>query len=69
MKLKFQKLVDFRVYNRWGETVFQTATPDVGWDGTYKGQLQDMGTYVYEIIVAMPSGENKIYKGNVTLIR
>ena len=69
MKLKFQKLVDFRVYNRWGETVFQTGTPDVGWDGTYKGQPQDMGTYMYEIIVALPSGENKIYKGNVTLIR
>ncbi len=69
MKLRFQKLVDFRVYNRWGETVFQTITPDAGWDGTYKGQKQDMGTYVYEIIVALPSGENKVYKGNVTLIR
>jgi len=69
MKLRFQKLVSFRVYNRWGETLFYTITPDAGWDGTYKGVKQDMGTYVYEIIVAVPNGENKVYKGNVMLIR
>ncbi len=69
IKMRFQKLVDFRVYNRWGDCVFQTANPEMGWDGTYKGQRSDMGTYVYEIIVALPDGVNKVYKGNVTLIR
>ncbi len=69
MKLKFEKLVDFRVYNRWGTQVFQTTNPEVGWDGTLNGEKQDLGTYIYNIIVALPNGENKIYKGNVTLIR
>ena len=69
IRLGIQKLVDFRVYNRWGEMMFQTSNPEIGWDGTYKGQPQDIGTYIYEIIVALPNGENKVHKGNVTLIR
>lgn len=68
-KLRFQKLVDFRIYNRWGQMIFQSSNPEVGWDGTFKGVKQDMGTYVYEIIIALPNGENKSFKGNVTLIR
>lgn len=69
LRLRFQKLVDFRVYNRWGEMMFQSSNPELGWDGTYKGVKQDMGVYMYEVIVALPSGENKSYKGNVMLIR
>ena len=68
-KLTFQKLVDFRVYNRWGALIFQTADPTKGWDGTYQGVPEDMGVYSYEIIVGMVDGTQKVYKGNVTLIR
>ena len=70
--LIFQNLVDFRVYNRWGQQVFYTSSADSkGWDGTYNGVLQDMGVYYYTIIVARPggSGENIVYKGDITLIR
>jgi gliding motility-associated-like protein len=67
--MRFHKLVDFRIYNRWGEKVFQTSNIEDGWDGSYKGVPQDLGTYMYEIIVALPNGLNKSYKGNVTLIR
>lgn len=69
VRLGAQKLVDFRVYNRFGECMFQTANPEMGWDGTWRGQHQDIGTYTYEIIVGLPNGTNKVYKGNVTLIR
>ena len=69
VRLKHQRLVDFRVYNRWGEAVFQTSNPEDGWDGTWKGTPQDLGSFMYEVIVALPSGENKVYKGNVLLIR
>jgi gliding motility-associated-like protein len=69
VKLGAQKLVDFRVYNRYGECIFQTANPEIGWDGTVRNTPQDIGTYTYEIIVAIPNGTNKVYKGNVTLIR
>jgi gliding motility-associated-like protein len=68
-KLKYQKLVEFSVFNRWGQQVFKTTNPEKGWDGTYNGAPQDIGVYNYLIIVARPDGTNKTYSGNVTLIR
>jgi len=66
---KYDKLVEFRVFNRWGECVFMTNDRTQGWDGTYKGVPQDMGIFNYSIIIATPGGENIVYKGNLTLIR
>ena len=68
-KLRFQKLVDFKIFNRFGQIVFQTSNPEVGWDGTYNGEPQDLGVYNYIITVAHAEGINKSYTGSVTLIR
>jgi gliding motility-associated-like protein len=68
-KMKFQKLVQFNVFNRWGQIIFSTSDADKGWDGTFNGTPQDFGVYHYEVIVAHPDGTNKVYKGDVTLIR
>ncbi len=72
MNMHFQKLVLFEVYNRWGQVVYQNSNSNEhakGWDGTFNGVPQEMGIYYYQIIVAKPGGEQKIYKGDVTLIR
>lgn len=37
----------FRVYNRFGQLVFSTTDPSKGWDGSIKGKLQNIGTYVW----------------------
>lgn len=59
----------FRIFNRWGELVFETTDINKGWDGQHKGTVQPMGTYVY-IIDAVTSTGKRIYKqGNVTLLR
>ncbi|MCU0432975.1 MAG: PKD domain-containing protein [Bacteroidia bacterium] len=39
----------FRVYNRWGEMIFETRSPSVGWDGTYKGRKVQIDTYVWTL--------------------
>ncbi len=69
--VKYRTLVDFRIYNRWGQQVFYTTNYKDGWDGNYNGVPQDVGTYFYTIVVARPGGEgdNKVYKGELTLIR
>jgi gliding motility-associated-like protein len=68
--LKSQKLVEFRVFNRWGVQVFETSNGEQGWDGTYMGVPQDVGTYNYVVIIAPAVGvDNKVYTGTVTLIR
>jgi len=67
--LSFQRIMEFRVFNRWGQEVFSTNDSRRGWDGTYEGKPQDMGTYSYLIRVAYPDGFVETYKGEVTLIR
>ncbi len=67
--LRYQKLIEMRVFNRWGEQVFATDNPDNGWDGNYKGVPQDAGTFNYLIRVARPDGQIRTYKGDVILIR
>ncbi len=67
--LTFQKLIEFRVFNRWGQEVFSTTDSKAGWDGRWKSELQPMGVYHYLIQVVFPEGEIKMYKGDVTLIR
>jgi len=40
--------IDFKVYNRWGELVFQTQNPDFKWDGfNQNGKRIAEGVYVY----------------------
>lgn len=65
-----QRMIEFNVYNRWGQMVYHNSTdPTKGWDGTFNGTPQDIGVYNYEYILEEPSGAQKTYKGAVTLIR
>lgn len=67
--LTFQKLESFHVFNRQGQEVFITNDANEGWDGTYKGIPQDMGTYMYMIKLTYPDGFTDYLSGDVTLIR
>jgi len=65
-----KKLVEFNIFNRWGQLLYHNSTDvKAGWDGTFNGQPQDIGTYQYDVIVAMPDGTNREFKGNLTLLR
>jgi gliding motility-associated-like protein len=61
-------LQEFSIYNRWGQRVFDTKNPSDCWDGTFKGQKQDAGAFVY-IIKASSICGNIFRKGNLILIR
>jgi gliding motility-associated-like protein len=67
--LKFKRLQEFRIFNRWGQEIFSTTDVNGGWDGSWHGQPQDMGVYQYVIKVASPEGKVETFKGDVTLIR
>jgi gliding motility-associated-like protein len=69
LNMKYQKLLDFRVYNRWGQLIFVTSDLSKGWDGTFNGVPQEVGVYNYVIIVAEPDGTERTYKGTVSLVR
>ena len=59
----------FRVYNRWGQLVFQTNEPRKGWDGTLAGKPQDGGTYVWTVRGKDFTGKTVAKKGTAVLIR
>jgi gliding motility-associated-like protein len=65
-----QRMIEFSVYNRWGQMVYHNGTdPKKGWDGTFNGIPQDIGAYNYLYLLEEPDGTSKTYKGEVTLIR
>src|SRR5690606_15456876 len=63
------EISSFRVVNRFGQTVFETASDDIGWDGRFGGVAQDMGTYYYYVKYKCANGEYYEEKGTVHLIR
>jgi gliding motility-associated-like protein len=64
-----KELFYFRVYSRWGQTVFDTRDLLKGWDGKINGQLPETGVYVWIVKGANYLGNVVESKGTVTLIR
>jgi gliding motility-associated-like protein len=62
------KINTFRVMNRWGQVVYETKVERAGWNGTYNGVPQDMGTYYYYISYKC-DGKNVEDHGEVLLMR
>jgi len=63
------RVMDLRIYNRWGETVFRTQERSRGWDGRQSGKDLPTGTYVYQLSCTLDDGRKLTRKGTVVLIR
>jgi hypothetical protein len=63
------KLNYFRIYNRYGQLVFETTDPTQKWDGLFNGVLAEEGVYVWVADGFCTSGKQINKKGNVTLLR
>ncbi len=61
--------MNFAVYDRFGNKIFQTADQDKGWDGTYNGKPMNIGTYVWYLQGLEYDGTRIEKSGNVVLIR
>ena len=59
----------FKVFNRWGQMIFETTDIEKGWDGTFHDKAQPLGVYTYIISAVTDSGKPFIKEGNVTLLR
>ncbi len=61
---------DFRVFNRWGQLVFQSRNWQDQWDGRLNGKLQTTGVYVWMLSYTHRDTKQPVFrKGTVTLIR
>jgi gliding motility-associated-like protein len=61
--------VIMRIYNQWGELIFETKDINKGWDGTWKCRPQAVGVYVYVAQVTFYNNATMKRKGTVNLIR
>jgi gliding motility-associated-like protein len=68
------KVLEFRVYDRWGELLYQANDfdlndPQIGWDGKFRDKEMDPGVFIWTIEVEYIDGVKEFFKGNTTLIR
>ncbi len=61
--------LEFVIYSRWGEKVFETSDMSVGWDGTHRGKPMDTAVFAYYLRAIFNNGEEKIMNGDILLIR
>ena len=59
----------WRIYNRFGNLVFESNSQRDGWNGKYKGVIQPMDVYAYTLEVEFTDGTRTTKKGDITLLR
>jgi gliding motility-associated-like protein len=61
--------MDWKIYNRWGQLVFESTSISKGWDGTFKGTLQPSDVYTYTLDIELENGKAYKRTGDITLLR
>lgn len=69
-----EEIEEMMVFTRWGESVFKRTNflpdiPQLGWDGTFRGQVLDAGVFVWYARLRLRTGKVIVEKGDITLIR
>jgi len=57
-----------RIYDQWGEKVFESTDASFCWDGKYRGRVLDPAVFVYHIKASFSNGQ-VVRKGNISLLR
>jgi gliding motility-associated-like protein len=61
--------LDYSIYDRWGQSVFETKDQNACWDGKYKGKELNAGVFAYKLTIKLQSGDFVIRSGNITLLK
>ncbi len=58
------------IFDRWGEVIWESRDPSVGWDGTYNGKIMPAGTYTWKATVKKPYIDEKLtFSGFINLLK
>lgn len=60
---------ELRIYNRFGQLIFETTNPESGWNGTLNGMLQNTGTFIWTCTYQLIGERLEQQKGILHLIR
>jgi gliding motility-associated-like protein len=61
--------IELKVFNQWGELIYQTRDLQAGWNGTHNGKLQPSGVYVFAAKLTLIDGSEVNKRGAVNLAR
>lgn len=61
---------ELKIYNRWGELIWENHDPSIGWDGLYHGKLVSNDTYIWVATVKNPYNDDKqTFNGSLVLLK
>lgn len=61
---------EIKIYNRWGEVIWESYDALAAWDGTYEGKLSPSETYLWVVrFKTIYSDERKVLTGHVTILK
>lgn len=63
------KSISLKIFNRWGEKIFESTNQFTGWDGTYKGVIQNPDVYVYQVKITYLDDKVSNKTGSITILR
>ncbi len=63
------KRMSWKIYNRWGQLVFESTNKRSGWNGMFKGKLQPTDVYTYTLDTELTDGKKIRKTGDITLLR
>ena len=65
------KSFDMKIWNRWGELIFETSNPNEGWNGQKynTGEPSPQGVYLCVVTFTSPRNQKSEIKSYTTLIR
>jgi gliding motility-associated-like protein len=64
-----QFILEFKVYNRWGQIIFDDTSTTAQWDGTFNGVEQPTESYIYVFRYKSPGQEERVLRGAFNLLR
>ncbi|MFK8056703.1 MAG: gliding motility-associated C-terminal domain-containing protein [Saprospiraceae bacterium] len=64
-----QDIVLLKIFNRWGEIVYETKNIDTYWDGTHRGMPVNPGVFMYYLEGHCLNNQPFTEQGNVTVVR
>jgi gliding motility-associated-like protein len=63
------KTMQFEIFDRWGNKVFETTDQNIPWNGLFNGKAANTGSYVYYLSATLYDGTTQTKKGSVALVR
>ncbi len=61
---------EFQIFDRWGENIYRSTSPEEGWNGKFRGLDSPQGIYIWKLSFKnIVTNKTEVHLGNVTLLR